>query len=210
MTRVAGIDPGSQITGYGVVELQGSRLVCVAHGAIRAPRGESLPARLAAIYQRLGEVLTAHSPDSVGVESTFHARNLQSALSLGQARGIALLAAEMGGFPIAEYTPMQVKAAVVGYGRAEKAQVQDMVRRLLCLPEVAGTDASDALAVAICHLQTSRTLRAYGDRREAARPPRPTRSEAAAPRTGRLRRPLSESRQNAGREQERRWRTWRG
>ncbi len=170
MTRVVGIDPGSQITGYGVVELKGSRLVCVAHGAIRAPRGGSLPARLAAIYQRLGEVLSAYRPESVGVESTFHARNLQSALSLGQARGIALLAAEIGGFPIAEYTPMQVKAAVVGYGRAEKGQVQDMVRRLLCLPEVAGTDASDALAVAICHLQTSRTLQTYRSRGDAPSP----------------------------------------
>jgi crossover junction endodeoxyribonuclease RuvC len=99
------------------------------------------------------------------VESTFYGRNLQSAFSLGQARGVALLTAELSVKPVAEYTPMQVKAAVVGYGRAEKQQVQEMVRRILGLATLAGTDASDALAVAICHLQTSRTLKAYAPNR---------------------------------------------
>jgi crossover junction endodeoxyribonuclease RuvC len=155
------VDPGSQTTGFGVVEMLGNRLVCVAHGTICAPRGEPLPARLAAIYRGLEGVLASHRPSAVGVESTFHARNIQSAFSLGQARGVALLAAELVGLPVREYTPMQVKSAVVGYGRAEKRQVQEMVRRLLALPSCAGTDASDALAVAICHLQTSRTLEAY-------------------------------------------------
>ncbi|MBI5441185.1 MAG: crossover junction endodeoxyribonuclease RuvC [Deltaproteobacteria bacterium] len=161
MLRVLGIDPGSQTTGYGVVEARGNRLVCIAHGTICAPRRQTLPARLAAIYEGLKGVLEAHQPEEVGVESTFYGRNLQSAFSLGQARGVALLTAELSGRPIAEYTPMQVKAAVVGYGRAEKRQVQEMVRRILGLSSVVGTDASDALAVAICHLQTSRTLRAY-------------------------------------------------
>jgi crossover junction endodeoxyribonuclease RuvC len=179
MLRVLGIDPGSQITGYGVVEARGNRLVCVASGTICAPRGQPLPARLAAIYQGLRGVLRDHEPEEVGVESTFYGRNLQSAFSLGQARGVALLTAELSGKPVAEYTPMQVKSAVVGYGRAEKGQVQEMVRRILALSSAPGADAADALAVAICHLQTSRTLRAYAP----ARPRSP--SGRGAPRMAR-------------------------
>ena len=117
-------------------------------------------------------MIERHRPGEVGVESIFHARNAQSALVLGQARGVALLSAELAGLPIVEYTPMQVKAAVVGYGHAEKGQVQDMVRRLLALAEPAGPDASDALAVAVCHLQTSRTAQAYAARRVTAAPAR--------------------------------------
>ena len=165
MRRVLGIDPGSQNTGFGVVEMVGARLVHVAHGTIRSPSKLSLSARLARIYSGLRDALECHTPDEVSVESIFQARNAQTALKLGHARGVALLAVEQSGLPMMEYTPMQVKAAVVGYGGAEKQQVQEMVRRLLCLPEKAGADASDALAVAICHLQSRRTTEAYDLRR---------------------------------------------
>jgi crossover junction endodeoxyribonuclease RuvC len=150
--------------------MEGNRLIHVAHGAIAPPAGAALPARLAAIFRGLTEILQIHRPVEVGVEDIFHARNPQSALKLGQARGVALLAAELAGLPLVEYTPMQVKLAAVGYGRADKVQVQEMVRRLLALPERASPDASDALAVAICHLQSSRTIRAYAVQR-VGRPP---------------------------------------
>jgi len=169
MIRVLGVDPGSRTTGYGVVEMRGNRLVHVAHGAISGGREDALGPRLAAIYRGLRAVLETHQPQEVSVESIFHARNAQSALKLGHARGVVLLTAELTEVPVTEYTPMQVKSAVVGYGRADKCQVQDMVRRLLTLPEPAGADASDALAVAICHLQTRRTVQAYALRRAGAR-----------------------------------------
>jgi crossover junction endodeoxyribonuclease RuvC len=155
----------------------GNRLVHVAHGTIATSAKASVSARLAAIHRGLGEVLELYRPSEVGVESIFYARNPRSALLLGQARGVALLAAELAGLPIVEYTPMQVKAAVVGYGKAEKHQVQDMVKRLLALSQEPAADAADALAVAICHLQTSRTANAYTARRPA-RPPAAVRMPA--------------------------------
>lgn len=169
MTRVLGIDPGSRVTGYGVVETAGNRLVYVAHGALACRPGAPMSERLASIFQGLQQVIEAHRPGEASIENIFHARNAQSALKLGHARGVALLAAELGGLPVVEYTPMQVKSAVVGYGRADKGQVQDMVRRLLCMPEAAGPDASDALAVAICHVQIRRTTVAYETRRVGRR-----------------------------------------
>jgi crossover junction endodeoxyribonuclease RuvC len=184
MLRILGVDPGSRVTGYGIVEMEGNRLIHVAHGTIAPPAGEALPARLAAIYRGLSEVLQTHRPVEVGVEDIFHARNPQSALKLGQARGVALLAAEMASLPVIEYTPMQVKSAVVGYGRADKVQVQEMVRRLLALPETPGPDAADALAVAICHLQSSRTLKSYAVRRVGRHPD----ASVAAPRASLSRR----------------------
>ncbi len=159
MTRVLGIDPGSRVTGFGVVEARGSRLVHVAHGRIAAPVDGTFAARLAAIYRGIVAVLAEHRPAEVGIESIFAARSAQSALKLGHARGVALLAAELQGLPVVEYAPMQVKAAVVGYGKAEKPQVQAMVRVLLGLADTPGADAADALAVAICHAQ-SRTAAA--------------------------------------------------
>ncbi len=167
MIRVLGIDPGSRITGYGVVDMDGNRLAHVAHGVLSGNPDATLPERLAIIYQGLREVLEEHGPREVGIENIFHARNAQSALKLGHARGVALLAAQLSGVPVVEYTPMQVKSAVVGYGRAQKVQVQEMVRRLLCLPDRVGTDASDALAVAICHVQTRRTMDAFRGRKAA-------------------------------------------
>jgi crossover junction endodeoxyribonuclease RuvC len=151
MIRVLGIDPGSRVTGWGVVEFEGNRLTWVGHGEIKTKSEDPLPARLLKIRRGLLEVLGKFEPNEAGVESIFNAKNALSALKLGHARGVALLSLEENGTPITEYTPMQVKSSVVGFGRAEKEQVQDMVRRLLCLPEKPPEDAADALAVAICH-----------------------------------------------------------
>lgn len=157
---VLGVDPGSRLTGYGLVEFTGNRLRHVAHGVIKANAEESMPKRLALIFTELKRVISDYKPEEAGVENIFTARNSQSALKLGHARGVILLAAELQGVPVSEYTPLQIKSAVVGYGRAEKEQVQDMVRRLLALTKKAPADASDALAVAICHGRTRSTLSA--------------------------------------------------
>ena len=154
--RVFGIDPGSQRTGYGCVETDGSRHRLVACGAITGRAADTFPQRLAHIHARLSTLLDECRPDSVAIEDLFHAVNVKSALKLGHARGVAMLAAVEAGCPIAEYTPTQVKRAVVGYGRAEKPQVQEMVKLLLGLDRVpAPHDAADALAVAICHLNSA-------------------------------------------------------
>jgi len=158
---VLGIDPGGRATGYGLVESRGSSLCCLACGAIR-PKG-TLPERLRGIHRGLVEVIEGFGPAEVAIEEVFLARNFQSALALGEARGVALLAAAGSNLAVYEYSASEVKKAVAGYGRAEKAQVAAMVRRLLGLAgeEEAplATDATDALAVAICHLN-SRGLRA--------------------------------------------------
>lgn len=149
--RILGIDPGSRATGYGLVLCEGNRLQHIDNGVIRPPEKAELPARLLHIQQELAKVIARYAPECAAVEQVFVAHNVQSALKLGQARGVALLAAAQAGLEVAEYTPMQIKSAVVGYGRAAKGQVQQMVRALLNLPEIAQEDASDALAVAICH-----------------------------------------------------------
>jgi len=158
--RVLGIDCGTEYTGYGVVELASSgKLLCLTSGAIKLFAREPLPTRLNRIYERLGELILDHRPDEVAIEDVFYALNVKSALKLGQVRGVAMLAAAAAGLEVAEYAPLSIKSAVVGYGRAEKQQVQHMVTRLLELaepPEPA--DASDALAIAICHLHTAATL----------------------------------------------------
>ena len=153
--RVFGIDPGSERTGYGCVETDGSHHSIVACGAIGAPPSTAFPDRLLAIHRRLAALLRDHRPDCVAIENVFHAANVRSALRLGHARGVAMLAAVEAGLPIAEYTPAEIKRAVVGYGRAEKPQVQHMVKIILGLPAVpAPHDAADALAVAICHVHS--------------------------------------------------------
>lgn len=149
--RILGIDPGTRITGYGLVEKQGNRLLHIDNGAIVTASGDDLSQRLQTIHVTLGRIIAQYAPQAVAVEQIFVARNALSALKLGHARGAALLAAALGGLPVFEYTALQVKSAVVGYGRAEKGQVQQMVRLLIGLPEIAQEDASDALAVAICH-----------------------------------------------------------
>jgi crossover junction endodeoxyribonuclease RuvC len=158
--RVLGIDCGTEYTGYGVVEQEPtSKLRCLEVGAIRLSKSESLPTRLATIFRRLTEIIEKHRPDQAAIEDVFYAVNAKSALKLGQVRGVAMLAAAAAGLPVAEYAPLSIKSAVVGYGRAEKNQVQQMVTRLLDLESVPQPpDAADALAIAICHLHTSATL----------------------------------------------------
>ena len=149
--RILGIDPGLGITGYGVVEKAGSTLVYVASGRIRSATDGPLALRLATILDGLAEVIESYQPVEVAVEKVFVNVNPQSTLLLGQARGAAICAAVMAKLPISEYTALQVKQSVVGQGHARKEQVQEMVKRLLRLSAAPGTDASDALACAICH-----------------------------------------------------------
>ena len=154
--KVFGIDPGSERTGYGCIETDGSRHRLVVCGAVATPPRASFPEKLLAIHQALGRLLAEHKPACVAVENVFYAKNVRSALKLGHARGVALLAAVEGGYPLFEYTPAEIKRTVVGYGRAEKAQVAEMVRMLLGLDEAPTPhDASDALAVAICHVHSA-------------------------------------------------------
>ncbi len=153
--KVFGIDPGSERTGYGCVETDGRRHRLVACGAIVTSPRLGFPAQLLRIHQGLAALLAEYRPDVVALESVFYAANVRSALKLGHARGVAMLAAVEGGYAVAEYTPAEIKQAVVGYGRAEKRQVGDMVRLILGLTEVPTPhDAADALAVAICHVHS--------------------------------------------------------
>ena len=149
--RILGIDPGLGITGYGVVEKDGSLLQYVASGRIVSNEREALSERLSTILDGLAEVIASFHPGEVAVEKVFVNVNPKSTLLLGQARGAAICAAVLARLPVSEYTALQVKQAVVGQGHARKEQVQEMVRRLLKLPAAPGTDASDALACAICH-----------------------------------------------------------
>ena len=149
-TRILGIDPGLRITGFGVLDKVGQKLIYVASGCIKTPVGE-LPERLKVILNSLCEVIETHQPQLVAIEKVFVNVNPQSTLLLGQARGAAICAAVLGSLPVAEYTALQVKQAVVGNGHAKKEQVQDMVQRLLELSGSPSQDAADALACAICH-----------------------------------------------------------
>jgi len=149
--RILGIDPGTRITGYGIIDVEGNRLRHVDNGIVKTLSSAALPLRLKVIYDGLTSVLREYSPDAVAVEQVFLAKNPRSALTLGHARGTAVLSAVNLGLDVHEYSALQVKSAVVGYGHAAKQQVQHMVKVLLNLPEVAQEDAADALAVAICH-----------------------------------------------------------
>ncbi len=151
---VLGLDPGSNITGYGIIEKRGSQLVHVDNGCLTTKRAQTLPQRLDTIYTSLKEVILRHKPDCMAIEEVFFAKNVSSSLRLGEARGVALLAAAQCGLEIVEYPTRVVKQALTGFGQAQKEQVQKMVQRLLKLPEVAQIDASDALALAICHANT--------------------------------------------------------
>jgi crossover junction endodeoxyribonuclease RuvC len=151
--RVFGIDPGSDRTGYGCIDSDGRRHRLVLCGAIRSGVAGPFPDKLAAIHRALTELLAESRPECVAIESLFYATNVRSALKLGHARGVAMLAAVDAGLPVIEYTPAEIKRAIVGYGRAEKPQVGQMVKLLLGLDAVPSPhDAADALAVAICHL----------------------------------------------------------
>ncbi|WP_217126944.1 crossover junction endodeoxyribonuclease RuvC [Hydrogenophilus thiooxidans] len=151
-----GVDPGLRRTGYGVIRCDGAALKHLAHGVITAPSAAPLPTRLAALFDGLTALITEYAPDAIAVEQVFVNTNAQATLLLGQARGALLAAATRSGAPVAEYTALQVKQAVVGYGKAQKGQVQEMVRRLLALAEPPPPDAADALACAICHAHQSR------------------------------------------------------
>lgn len=153
--RVLGIDPGSRITGYGIVEKQGSRLIHIDNGAIFTDKAPDFPGRLKLVFDGLKLVIKEYEPDEAAIENIFFATNVQSALKLGQARGAAIVAAVTSGLSVAEYSALQVKQSVVGEGKADKSQVQKMLKALLGLPEIAQADASDALAVAVCHINSS-------------------------------------------------------
>src|SRR6267154_1529352 len=170
--RVLGIDCGGEYTGYGVVEMDsGGRLVCLTCGAIKLSPREPLARRLSRIYDELGVLIGQHHPDEVAIEGIFYALNVKSALKLGQVRGVAMLAAASAGLEVAEYSPLSIKSAVVGYGRAEKHQVQQMVTRLLNLDQIPEpADAADALAIAICHLHTAATRERQSTDRQSKDP----------------------------------------
>ena len=154
---VLGIDPGTAITGYGLVEGEDDDLTLLAYGAITTSSDQPLPERLQRIYQELTALIEDRQPTAVAVEELFFSKNVRTALSVGQARGVALLAAANARLPIHEYTPLQVKQAIAGYGRATKGQVQQMVRMLLDLDSVPQPDdAADAIAVAICHIHSAK------------------------------------------------------
>ncbi|MBC8164240.1 MAG: crossover junction endodeoxyribonuclease RuvC [Bryobacteraceae bacterium] len=160
--RVLGIDCGTERTGFGVIETNGVAHRLVVSGVIRTRAVDPLHTRLAEIARLLRKILEEHRPEEVAVEEVFHSVNARSALKLAHVRGVALLIAAEAGLPLGEHSPMEVKMSVVGYGRAEKSQVQLMVRSLLRLEVTAGEDASDALAVAICHATQTFSLRRMG------------------------------------------------
>src|ERR1700739_3561635 len=168
--RVFGIDCGTEITGFGVVDSDDSgpvsRLVCKTFGAIRLAKAKSTAERLSEVYLSLTTELVRWQPDVVAIEEVFYSVNAKSALKLGEVGGFPLLAAAQLPLPVAEYAPLSIKSSVVGYGLAKKEQVQFMVARLLDLPELPQpADAADALAIAICHLHTAQTIALQGGRR---------------------------------------------
>ena len=151
---VLGIDPGTAIMGYGVVKYQNSKHTSLAYGVLRTDKEDKPEERLKALFLGINRLLDTYGPDVMAVEELFFNRNTTNAISVGQARGVALLAAGLRDIPVGEYTPLQVKQAVVGYGRAEKHQVQYMIKRILGLTETPKPDdAADALAIAICYCQ---------------------------------------------------------
>ena len=163
---VLGIDPGTAITGYGLVREGEQGLTLVDYGVITTTAGQPLPERLQAIYQGLAAVVREHQPQQAAVEELFFSRNARTALSVGHARGVTLLALADAGLPIHEYKPLEIKQALTGYGGADKQQMQEMVRLLLDLDHVPQPDdAADAVAVAVCHLHSARMAAAIEDAR---------------------------------------------
>jgi crossover junction endodeoxyribonuclease RuvC len=150
--RVLGIDPGSHVTGYGVVAKVRSGLSHVIHGEIRMIKGSALTLCLPTIYDGVQEVIRQSAPDAMAIEDIFYGKNVRSLIRQGHVRGVVILAGTQRGIPVYEYSPLEIKKAIVGYGRAEKAQVQTMAQAILNLPALPPPDAADALAVAICHI----------------------------------------------------------
>ena len=155
--RTLGIDPGTRVMGYGIVDGLGNSLKHVDNGGIFTDPAEPLNKRLKVIYDEICRIIEQYRPDVMSIEDVFYHKNIKSALKLGHSRGVAILAGTNAGLDIFEYTPTAIKSAVVGYGRAEKGQVQQMIKVLLKLPEVPQADAADALAAAICHINTAGT-----------------------------------------------------
>jgi crossover junction endodeoxyribonuclease RuvC len=149
--RILGIDPGSHVTGYGIIEKKGNYLRHIAHGEIKSKKDSPLSAMLISIYQQLSEVISQTAPQAIALENIFYGKNVRSLIKQAQVRGVAIYSGADKGIPIFEYSPLEIKKAVVGYGRAEKRQVQVMVKAILKLPEIPPADAADALATAICH-----------------------------------------------------------
>lgn len=161
MMRIIGIDPGYAIMGYGILDYNGNRFKTVQYGSIETKAGVPMPERLKLLYDGLTEIIQEYKPDEASIEELFFNRNVTTAIGVGEARGIAMLACVEGGLSVSEYTPMQIKQALVGYGKAEKKQVQMMVKTILNLKEVPKPDdTADAVAAAICHAHSrnSRTI----------------------------------------------------
>lgn len=166
--RVLGIDPGTATTGYGIIEKTAGRLVVVDYGTINTPARMEMPLRLVQINNEFNRLLHEFQPEAVAVEEIFHHKNAKTIVTVAQARGVILLGACLAGLEVAEYTPLQVKQAVVGFGQAEKRQVQLMVQKLLNLTELPRPDdAADALAIAICHIHSHKINALYNN---ASRP----------------------------------------
>jgi crossover junction endodeoxyribonuclease RuvC len=159
--KILGIDPGLRVTGFGIIEKHGSKLSYIASGTIKTADAD-LPSRLGTIFEGISTLIREHAPDQSAIEKVFVNVNPQSTLLLGQARGAAICGLVAGGVPVAEYTALQLKQAVVGYGRATKEQMQEMVMRLLKLSGRPGTDAADALGMAICHAHAGTAIAVLG------------------------------------------------
>lgn len=157
--KILGIDPGVATVGFGLLDTAGSRPIMISCGVITTPAHTPLSSRLDRIYSDLEELIRATNPDAVSIEELFFSKNITTGIPVAHARGVILLCAFRSGVPVYEYTPMQIKQAVVGYGKAEKRQVMDMVRRILHLTEIPKPDdAADAVAIALCHARSSTSL----------------------------------------------------
>ena len=149
--RILGIDPGSHVTGYGMIERKGNYLRHMLHGEIKAKKDSPLSETLISVYQQLSDVIRQNEPQAMALENIFYGKNVRSLIKQAQVRGVVIFAGANAGLPVFEYSPLEIKKAVVGYGRAEKTQVQVMVKAILKLPDIPPADAADALATAICH-----------------------------------------------------------
>ncbi|PKN36968.1 MAG: crossover junction endodeoxyribonuclease RuvC [Deltaproteobacteria bacterium HGW-Deltaproteobacteria-2] len=156
--RILGIDPGSHVTGYGIIEKKGNYLQHVLHGEIKPKKDSPLSATLIVVYQQLSAVISQTTPQAIALENIFYGKNVRSLIKQAQVRGVVIFAGADKGLDVFEYSPLEIKKAVVGYGRAEKRQVQVMVKAILKLPELPPADAADALATAICHANFSKEI----------------------------------------------------
>jgi crossover junction endodeoxyribonuclease RuvC len=159
---VIGVDPGTIVSGYGIVEIKDNTFICLNCGFISQPKNRSLPYRLKYIYNKLTDLIDEFSPDEMSIEDVFFSKNAKSTLKLGEARGVSILAAASAGIPVYEYSPTEVKSAITGNGRSSKLEVQKMIYTMLNIGGLEKTDTSDALAIAICHLNSIAINKKYG------------------------------------------------